>query len=793
MRREQTRRGRVFCCLAAGLMALLGMGRGYARAEDCRFAAYALHGTSARSSTLGKRRSVSSPTGRQPRLFWTPQRQATWNRMVTDTDPHSEGYRWWHRIQAVADGRAEVTGNQCGEMQALAYQMTGDANYARAAWAIVQPYVTTRTLPITNHNATRILAENYAWVYDWIYPALSVEERGAYVNFLNWVADLCLGHAEYHGGGWGIRTHNANGCIGGYFGAALIAAATADDNPRAGSFLASSISDDGKIIPVGGLDATGVDRTTVRNAIGQYLSAAQGGVWPEGSNYQFAALTPLLEGIEGLWTATGQEHFPEVRASLPSLLRYSVYQLTPDGKDSYQWSDEEKPRCLQMVRRQTLAGEFAGLLEGTPAGPYAQELVLELEASPAEYGGGRCPQPIFYALADPYAPAADWRQESAGGASRFGAWDPHAFYGNGLLLWHDGWGADDAFVGMQAVPRFELDHVDETKFQGDVQIYRRGEWALTHPIGYADISLNGNGANAFLLYGLTCMWARGPIAHEIGSAYAYLAAGTAGSAYRADYYHPPSPFVNEYTRSLLYLPSADRHSDVVIVFDRALAVDPRLLPRWERYDSITQAQVEDALAPKQWAIHAPVVPVVTSGTLSWQTAGGQQVEVDTLLPVAQARTVIDDANYTWPPGMADPPPGEAKYQVRVSPATVQPYDTFLNVVQVFDAGYAASVCAVQSDGGEVQGALVERAEVRGMLALFGAQEGVRTITRGYRAAFTAHTARTQIYLPDLDPSRLWTAFVDGKPVKVRVSAQGVGRLSVKGAGAHLLQIGVRTV
>ena len=727
-------------------------------------------------------KAATSPTGRNPHLFWTSDRQAVWNQMV------SENNFWWQQLRKLVEGKQTAVGDR-GELEALAYQMTGNVTYGRKAWSMVQPYASTLTVPITDNNAPRILFENYVWIYDWIYPALSTAERQTYINFLNWMGDSSIGRTSQT---WGVRSGNANGLIGTYFGLAFLDVATAPDNPRAGTFTAASFKDGGVSKPVGGLAATGINRDTMRNAIAQYMTMATGGVWIEGTNYQLAALTPLLVGIEGVRTATGQDYFPEVTACLPSLAAGYLYQLTPDLQDSYQWGDEEHPHQLQMKRRQTLAGVMAGLTQGTSVGPYIQELVQEFAQSPLEWGAGSVPFSTFFLLFNPYAPAADWRTANL----------PNTLFGDGLLYYHDGWGDNDSFFGMHDNPRVLVDHGDQVVYQGDFQLYRHGEWALTHPIGYASIASSGNGSNSMLMAGLSTMQNRGPIAEETGAGYAYLAGCTCDSfyaqqsnGYNNGYYNPPPAYLPEWTRSILYLPSQDKHSDTIVVYDRTNCQNPQSLPKFDRYRSNDLAAIKNAPALKQWCIHSPVSPTLDANGISWSTTGGQQMHVSTLLPIKQMRTIINEATYTFPSGFGPLDPSQLKWQVRICPATTQQWDTFLNVVQASDPGTQLSNTLVQSSAGTAEGVVVHRQNSNDVLALFSSQQKnsqtpnvARILQSGYTVSWTAGTAQTDAFLLDLDPSKSWIATVDGKKVGISASSQGVGRLSLSGTGAHTLQL-----
>ena len=72
-----------------------------------------------------------SPTGRTPKLFWTPQRQAVWNQMRLQNHP------WWQQVKSNADLSATSGARygDLGEWATMVYQVTGDPVYAAKAWS----------------------------------------------------------------------------------------------------------------------------------------------------------------------------------------------------------------------------------------------------------------------------------------------------------------------------------------------------------------------------------------------------------------------------------------------------------------------------------------------------------------------------------------------------------------------------------------------------------------------------------------------------------------------------------
>jgi hypothetical protein len=736
-----------------------------------------------------------SPTGRNPRLFWSPERQAVWNRMRRDNHP------LWRALKAAAETEPPKYG-AIGTWATMAYQITGDAAYARRAWKQIEPVLAPGFKPPDGRNYTRQNLVTLVWNYDWLYPALTSEQRERLIAKLNQYADLVLDRVP--GTPWGTRLRDSDEVVGHYFGLALIDLATAPDNRRAGTLLNASLREEKNSISVGGLDPTGQNVDSgMRNAIHEFVEMARGGQWIESSEYNLNTLKLLLMGAEGTRTATGTDAFPEITQLTREAALEQIYELTPDLASAYQWGDVEKARDPDWFGRLPLLGMLAGLTRDDPkVGPYIQALTRK--ALDLTQDKGLTPGWYFYLFYDPYARAADWRDVLPQGRYALG---------QGVLLFHDGWRDDSSFFGAHMLPLVPyVDH--QVNYLGDFQLYRKREWAITHPLDYSGPVQRGEATNGIVFAGLGAMreW-RGPVAQEFGAGerYAYLAGATGGQYYDQPYYDPPATFLHEWTRSLFYLPSQDGHSDTVVVFDRTHAEDPRTLPRVKRYRGDQLTKVEKAPALRQWLIHPTTRPSVGANDVTWPTPSGRQdVRVTTLLP-RDARKNAVDLDELWPDRWPYAVKSEQKWQVRISPAREEPWETFLNVVQVSDPGTRLANTLVQSSDGAVQGAVVERANHPDAVLLFNARPsgklpqpaGMKLNPAVSRILRDAHVARVgatvtwrtggesaDLYALDLDPNKKWSAKVDGAATSLTVSEQGVGRLRVPGRGEHTLVLSV---
>jgi hypothetical protein len=85
--------------------------------------------------------------------------------------------------------------------------------------------------------------------------------------------------------------------------------------------------------------------------------------------------------------------------------------------------------------------------------------------------------------------------------------------------------------------------------------------------------------------------------------------------------------------------------------------------------------------------------------------------------------------------------------------------------------------------------LVQRGGLADTLVMFGAQQATRILSSGYSMTWTAGTTSTNLFLMDLDPTKSWSVRVNGgAPTPLVVSAEGIGQLTVTGAGSQSLQL-----
>lgn len=370
--------------------------------------------------------------------------------------------------------------------------------------------------------------------------------------------------------------------------------------------------------------ATGatVDRSAIRQSLGRYVALAQGGAWPESSEYSPGTAVLFAMCELGYRSATGQEIVPGAEQFLRDAGRWAAFEVTPDFRSVVTWADDQTPRNLLAYRRPI---ELAAM--PSPAGQWTwRELV-------SRYWPGQIDENLqarSMLLAQPQVvPAALGDGQ-------------HVATGLGLAIRRSG--GDLGFLAM--MNRTGVHHTMTVPF-GDVQVYRNGEWALTHPAGYNgpwEAMVNGPA-----YAGLSLFPASGFVRADSGTTWLALTGRASGDYYAPPYYQPPPPFLAAATRQVVDATVGGCHA--VIVRDSVSMVDPRTLAQFTRYRAVDQAKVVDADG-KFWSLwHPPVRPTVTGTTATWSTQGGQLVTLQAWSDQPVQSAVFDEtqlwSGYTY--------------------------------------------------------------------------------------------------------------------------------------------------
>ncbi|HEY1074852.1 MAG TPA: hypothetical protein VGE59_04130 [Patescibacteria group bacterium] len=743
---------------------------------------------------------AQSPTGQAPKLFWSPERQAVLNNLKNDP-------RWFSVIKSKADAAipSDAAVQQCfacyGTWPTLMYQMTGDTAYAQKAWQGISPVVSSNppSLPADGSNGTRQSLATYALIYDWLKPALSAEQRQTFRTSLIYWSKLTIGEIPGTNFASG-RLDDSDEVVGHYFGVIMTALTIEDEDPATSTFLINHPH-------VGGFDATSnsLDNktSTMRNAIKRYAEMAQGGEWIESSDYNVNTVMLMAIGYMGVKTATETDHFPELASYFKEAAIQSMHILTPDLKQNYQWGDEQHPRDIRLYGKLPHMAALAAVNESdTTVAPLVWGAIKTLMDTYPNDTFVKTPPFTFFLFFNPAAtPATDWQTKLA---------RSHTTTNQGLTHFRTGWGnAASFFTSSFLNANAYVDH--QQMITGDFQLYRKGEWAITHPIGYTLSSLASN-VMRFSGYSAT-QEARGITAQEVdpNGTYVYTSGSAGGTIHRSGYWNPPATFLHEWTRSFLYLPSQDSSRDTVVIFDRTLADDPKQLYGWaeNRYEGGARSTIENSGGRKEWILHTSEAPIVTGNQASWRTKNGQFIQLTNLLPTNTQKTIVNEKApaqkfngfiYDY----------EQAFHIAIKPTIDQQWDTFLSVVTAGEEANPATPTLIESADKTVQGVALEQG-TQTTLSFFSAKPGkpVPTLkngdvltydaslfskikdTRLIREAFqitttTSHTSN--LFIADLDPAQRWSLKINNTRIPFSVSEKGLGRATIETTGALSLAV-----
>ncbi len=621
-----------------------------------------------------------SPTGRTPNLIWTPKRQAIYSRLQLDgLDPANTSVpaQWGRLLKANALGARY---GDTGLWATLLYQATGDVTYAAKAMSVItKSSFWTGTLV---SNGFREYGTEYVIMLDWLWPALTDEQRALYFAALD---RACLAALGLNAVTTTLRLGDSDQTTGTYFTVACYAQAFGDVHPPAAEFFARPI--------VGGLDSTGSDLTTIRNAVRTYLERAAGGEWIESGEYNVGTVSLLLLGVAAL----GIDHFPEVARWLPLAATRHRQLSSPDLKQIMQWGDDQGPHAFEVNNLVTNALLFDD--------PHSRRFVADAVGQYKAVGAGSGePWAKGFLLADPYGSVAAKETLPV-------VFDCSA--GQGLVVARPSWAPNAAQVMTHFPATHPLGRVDHSVlYFGDVQLYRRGSWALTHPIAYGANDGRTNNSMLHCGHGVATEWS-GALSVAHGSDWLYTAGTSGGSLNAAANYNFFIPtFWHEFSRSVLTIFG---EVDTLVVFDRSHVVDPQTLPNFAKYPAAVQTKIK-AAPLRAWRWHSPVAPTVLGHEATWPIPSGWARVTwfrDDLVP-----TVVDQAVAMAGYNMAA---AEKKWHLELAPPNAPGFQTLLTVLQFGDPAQMAT-CA-RLDFGDVQGVQLSSAGQPDQVALFHAIPG----------------------------------------------------------------------
>jgi hypothetical protein len=763
-----------------------------------------------------------SPTGHNA-MHWTPCRQDTIDQMEADylavcraglsaavcaATPKTWGGRLFKRNKQLADSTSYgdigayraliVQAKGCGVMMP-----TGGITYEAGALSILNTYMaaayTSRPFNAapydyvrkTDNNGKRIVPLKALYVLDTIRPCISSRDFDAMNLIIAGFIQSALLDGYSHYPSFSDSDNTVGICFGvwAHYLMTPTVQLVQDNyskvnavNPAIGNKIGGFTPN----VAAASFDP-GASTATCRDTI-QWLAAYLAPNAPsESAEYDIHTLTFWANGYDAVKTLAGEDRFPEVRTFLENYATQLRFLITPNLSQPMKWADTEAPeKWAGRPASYVPIMELAGVLSGTTIGRKLHDLVTEI----AEVNG--CcsavatamdisvtgTQPLkFY---NPYDARVSWRGELGytDTSLRLAVRRSHATSTSASQLF--------VYSGGPQIFNTTLNKPVSIQHQsfvfGDWTLWRNGNWAFQHPFDYGGPSvLGGDGGNVPIIQGFALSSdGYNALSTTHATDYSYILMQQGGSKTHSGYCGTnthPAPFLNEWTRSVVYAPGT---TDLVIVYDRGDVLTT--VPLYSTcYSAADRARMEIFTQFHQKLIinHTYTQPTQVGNVFTWMTVGGEAAKMTFLFPASPTHTIINETTDTgywsmWATKYAQNPQYK-RFHVRTQPNNVAQFHTFLSVHEV---GTASTVVAVE-DSGKVQGVHVDRASGIDIVALFNSQQG-SNITATYRAAahqtkvpaqhfretgftftWTPRTSTTLLLLNDLNPANTWTYTIDG--------------------------------
>lgn len=727
-------------------------------------------------------------------MGWSPTTDTNVSAAVTASDAE-------YLAQKAKEDAQSCTSNNYGLGPAYMYKATGTTSYCDDAFAPPgggsNCGSTTTGSSQPDRNKTRDCFLHNAIAYSICGDVVSGANKTTWETRLDDMVERVSGNAPYTN--HGTRTGDTDESIGHYFGC-----------------MVYDIAKDGTLdqcpANFGGIDVTGVNTSTIRNAISLWFGSLSDGSWVEGSTYNFNTLAYLLEGVNALNDYYGVDKFPEITSLYDNFTDLHVQYQVPDFSEYFQYGDIEGNYVRNNAGFRALA-------------PYAMMAHLDNDDANMWYvwdqvkaASTTCPMPPWLAWYD-----HDTTRTAPTGQTSYNAED------GGLALWHEDWGVNDTFFANYIKPVSNVDH-DTGAFE-NMAVWRDDDWVIDYPRAYYGSYWSENiWYNSMLVnsgFG-TMREASGQVAFEAGSDYMYHSATTGGFVQaNGSFYDPPPAWITEHGAQRLFRENPDG-TQTIFDYHRIDSCNPDstlcMSANKKARLAIGQAAGKDN-TPTAYARaevnnwdHVYQIFTDTSATqsgdkFSWTANNGVALELYTFMD-SYTDSQIDVAasgsgTPYWFSATAIQSTERNMHMLRleVDSGTSRNFVPALNTIHI---GTAADTYVEVTDGGgdeAVAGAMVENGTDR-VVFLANADPDTTTIFTstldgssvtydpdrftktaamqefklGGVATFTTDdTKDIEVFIVGLDTSLTWTIEANSSPSGCTVSANGICTFTISGA------------
>jgi hypothetical protein len=802
---------------------------------------------------------AATSTGTHPTLLINASREATWTAMRADylEDPSCLNQATTNERVACELYKGAVTlsttayGNIGLNDAWLANVPGNDATFhCDRAWGKGLGAYSSGTIAGGDPNNNREYFTDWVMVYDFCYQSWSQARRDEYLTKLNALASTVLS-SSWYGNGW--RCGDVDQPIGNAFGIWALYESTKSYNPDIVTLVAAKASILGAYNdPDAYTCRAGQVNTHARNMIKAYFSEwADGGAWFEGSEYSGSAFLGIL-GCEALRTTdAGDAPCTEIDAWVDDHATYITHALTRDSRQVAQTGDLQVDLVRNEINSMRTNGRGHTILALTgllPDGSVRQHLWRQYLNLRTTHGSAIVNPTVpsgparSLMLANPYITAA---ADLSALSPCFQSLDMAGQTGNGIHIWNDGTSSDATQFWVQLYP--QNPHIDHaTMAFGVDQMWRKGQWIRTHPFSYDGVAGHtAEGLNSVMIEGLST-FPRSPYyqvralqskkvnGYTCGSDYLAVS-GTQGGSYHpqvgvegtTNYFFSIPRFVHEDTATYVYLPSATKDYDSVVMLRRVNAIAPTNVTNYPSQTCFNVTcfnsayylfaeQERIANFPRwSWFNHHWTEPTVNSLNTTWTLSDGQIAQLAWLTPDTVTITkenLTASVNFctTTSPGPSTCPSlAERRWRTKVeSSAADAQWNMLAQVLTVRDSDATAPTITELSITGNCAGVLITRPGNDDRIVLWNSVQGddisqtLPTPTQANAVLSTARyhktktctipwtqaTASAKVLSLDMNPTGItWTSNLDAAgAVSATPDSSGVKEISVSGTGAHSL-------
>lgn len=680
--------------------------------------------------------------------------------------------------------KTKVDANSCsnddyGLQQAIMFKATGTTSYCDTSFTKSSGCDGT-----ANRNKTRDCFVERALAYSICADVVSAGNKATWTAQLD--AVLALTQATNHG----TRTGDTDELNGHYFGGIMYCLA------KDGDLTNCSTAYDGYTGTTknyGGVDATGDNTTTLRNAIYHYYTNLSGGSFVEGSEYNLNTLYYALQGVNAINDFYGVDKFPEITSLFDDMANFHVQYHVPNFSRNFDFGDTQSYNTTIPYRSRGLYAAMSHFDSDNANMRYLWE---------QQYTNScvRMGWLMFY--------DHDATQTAPSGQTDYYA------DGTGIQLWHSGWAdANESFYASQMKDQSNADH--DANGWSNFNLWRQGNWAVFNGKGYyGSLYAEANYLNTVLISGgLPYVWqeARGSHYHEEGVNYAYQVGLTGGNSMYSSYFNPPPESLHYWARSHFYYHHADG-SDTIIVFDNINAENPINLSNYSRHTATMQAFINGTAGKHRVLFFASSNPTQSTNRITWTADNAETVYLDTFMPsYTYGEENMNGAACSGCGGNMGTSNSTLDYRITLDSTSTAQHQAFGNILH---AGSTPTVSEISITSGETAKGYMVESGTENLVVIFNGQNrtadlpaptvnvsGQTKDPNKFNQLKVLHLFETgfgmtittdgdaSLFIVDLNPALAWEANIDGAGyASIDVSDAGLYTTTLSGASSHTVYI-----